>query len=67
MREQLEERVTALQADFDRGNERLKLLEDEADKLRETLLRIAGAIQVLAEELGRSDDDPADGEQAGPA
>ena len=45
---------------------RLKQLEDEADKLRETLLRIAGAIQVLTEELGRSDD-AADGENAGPA
>ena len=66
MREQLEERVTALQADFDRGNERLKLLEDEADKLRETLLRIAGAVQVLTEELERSGD-PAAGEHAGPA
>lgn len=56
MREQLEERVASLQSEFDRGNERLKLLEDEADKLRETLLRIAGAIQVLTEELERSGD-----------
>ncbi len=65
MREQLEERVASLQADFDRGNERLKQLEDDADKLRETLLRIAGAIQVLTEELGRSDEAD-DGEHAGP-
>jgi predicted nuclease with TOPRIM domain len=65
MREQLQDRVASLQSEFDRGNERLKQLDDEADKLRETLLRIAGAIQVLTEELERSED--ADGEPAGPA
>lgn len=63
MREQLEERVASLQSEFDRGNERLQLLEDEADKLRETLLRIAGAVQVLTEELERSE--AGDGEPAG--
>lgn len=61
MREQLQDRVTALQGDFDRGKARLEQLEGEADKLRETLLRIAGAIQVLTEELGR-DDGPGSGE-----
>ena len=66
MREQLQERVASLQGDFDRGNERLKQLEDEADKLRETLLRIAGAVQVLTEELERTED-AGDGETAGPA
>lgn len=64
MREQLQERVSALQADFERGNERLKEIENEADKLRETLLRIAGAIQVLTEELGRQDG-AADGDDSG--
>lgn len=56
MREQLQERVAELQADFERGNERLRDLDSEADKLRETLLRIAGAIQVLTEELERQGD-----------
>jgi predicted nuclease with TOPRIM domain len=55
LREQLEERVAELQSDFDRGSERLKDLDAEADKLRETLLRIAGAIQVLTEELKRDE------------
>ena len=55
LREQLQERVAELQSEFDRGNQRLKELESEADKLRETLLRIAGGIQVLSEELKREE------------
>jgi predicted nuclease with TOPRIM domain len=51
VREKLTERRDTLKADFDKGNARLKELESEADKLRETLLRISGAIQVLTEEL----------------
>lgn len=51
MREKLTERRDSLKAEFDKGNARLKELESEADKLRETLLRISGAIQVLTEEL----------------
>lgn len=64
MRDQLNERVAALKADFERGKTRLEELEAEADKLRETLLRISGAVQVLTEELARSEadaDDPAGG------
>jgi len=55
LREQLQERVAELQSEFDRGNQRLKELDREADKLRETLLRIAGGIQVLSEELKREE------------
>ena len=55
LREQLQERVAELQSEFDRGNQRLKELDSEADKLRETLLRIAGGIQVLSEELKREE------------
>lgn len=51
MREKLTERRDSLKVEFDKGNTRLKELESEADKLRETLLRISGAIQVLTEEL----------------
>ena len=60
MREQLEERVAALKADFDRGRVRLEELEAEADALRETMLRVAGGIQVLTEELARGDAAAAD-------
>lgn len=56
MRDQLTERVAALKADFERGKAKLEQLEDEADKLRETLLRVSGAVQVLTEELARGDD-----------
>jgi predicted nuclease with TOPRIM domain len=52
LREKLTERRDALKAEFDKGNARLQAIETEADKLRETLLRISGAIQVLTEELG---------------
>jgi len=45
LRDQLQERVNELQTEFDRGNERLKALDQEADKLRETLLRIAGEVR----------------------
>jgi hypothetical protein len=34
-------------------------LEQKQRTLRETLLRISGAIQVLEEELGRSEEAPA--------
>lgn len=51
MREKLIDRRDSLKAEFDKGNARLKELENEAEKLRETLLRISGAIQVLTEEL----------------
>ncbi len=59
MREQLQERVAALKADFERGKARLEELDAEADQLRETMLRVAGGIQVLTEELARGDDPPA--------
>jgi predicted nuclease with TOPRIM domain len=47
-----------LKADFERGKARLEQLEAESDKLRETLLRVSGAIQVLTEELARNAEPP---------
>lgn len=52
MREQLEKRLEALRAEFEKGQKKLQDLESEAGSLRNTLLRISGAIQVLEEELG---------------
>jgi hypothetical protein len=52
MRERLEQRLAELRAEFDRGQQTLDQLETQAMTVRQTLLRISGAIQVLEEELG---------------
>lgn len=51
MQQQLESRLAELRAEFEKGQQRLKEIEVEASSLRDTLLRISGAIQVLQEEL----------------
>lgn len=51
MQQQLETRLNELRAEFEKGQHRLKELESESVSLRDTLLRISGAIQVLQEEL----------------
>ncbi|WP_295455104.1 hypothetical protein [uncultured Thiodictyon sp.] len=52
MQAQIQSRLAELKADFSQGNARLRDLESQAADLRQTLLRIAGAIQVLEELLG---------------
>jgi predicted nuclease with TOPRIM domain len=54
MREQLQNRLEALKAEFETGEKRLAELENQASMLRQTLLRISGAIQVLDEELSNA-------------
>jgi len=51
MEEQLQKRLEELKKDFEIGQSRLKELETEQAYVRETLLRISGAIQVLEEAL----------------
>jgi len=51
MREQLEERLSKLKSEFESGQQMLAELEAKASNLRETLLRISGAVQVLEEAL----------------
>jgi hypothetical protein len=53
--EQLEARLAELQRDFETGERRLRVLQTEETQLRETLLRIDGAITVLSELLSSSD------------
>ncbi|NTU41598.1 MAG: hypothetical protein HGA78_00805 [Nitrospirales bacterium] len=53
MREKLEKRLSALKAEFESGQKMLAELEAKEAKLRETMLRISGAIQVLEEELAQ--------------
>jgi predicted nuclease with TOPRIM domain len=49
LREQLRARLEELRREFETGQARLQELETQATRLRETLLRISGAIQVLEE------------------
>jgi hypothetical protein len=51
MREQLEQRVRELKAEQHKGHQMLAELEGREAELRQTLLRINGAIQVLEEML----------------
>jgi hypothetical protein len=52
MRAQLQARLTELTRDHQLGQGRLAELDREQAALRETLLRISGAMQVLEELLG---------------
>ena len=54
MREQLEQRLTQLKAELESGQKMLAELEQKQANLRDTLLRISGAVQVLEEELGKT-------------
>ena len=51
MQEKLRQRIVSLKDEFNMGQRRLELLEAEANQLRQTLMRISGAIQVLEEAL----------------
>jgi predicted nuclease with TOPRIM domain len=55
MREQLQNRLEELKKEFETGQGRLKELEAEQAYVRETMLRISGAIQVLEEALRESE------------
>lgn len=49
MQDQIAARLEELKQDYARGQARLQELDMQQAALRETLLRIAGAIQVLEE------------------
>jgi hypothetical protein len=51
-REQLQARLETLKREDRAGEARVRELEQELTKLRQTVLRISGAIQVLEELLG---------------
>ncbi len=51
MRERLQARLDVLKNEFQTGQTRLRDIEQQGTQLRETLLRISGAIQVLEELL----------------
>lgn len=51
MREQLQTRLAELQHDLEVGERRLAQIDQERAQLRDTMLRISGAIQVIEELL----------------
>jgi len=57
MEDRLKERLTQLREEFANGQSQLLQAEARVRELRETLLRISGAIQVLSEELGETKED----------
>lgn len=70
MRAQLEKRLEELRKEYEKGLNEMRELEARQNTLRQTMLRISGAIQVIEEELRRSDaheaGDPAAEETAEP-
>jgi len=59
MKEKIEARLAELRTEFETGQRMLAELEEKWEKLRESMLRIAGAIQVL-EEIGGAGRDEED-------
>ena len=53
MRENLEQRLTQLKAEFEAGQKMLADLETKKNEIQATVLRISGAIQVLEELLAQ--------------
>ncbi|HZN94704.1 MAG TPA: hypothetical protein VFB81_18445 [Myxococcales bacterium] len=53
MREQLQKRLEELRAEFEKGKATLQDLEARTASVREMMLRLSGAIQVLQEELDK--------------
>lgn len=66
MRQQLQQRLEELKNEYETGQRTLAEMEAKSANLRNTLLRISGAIQVLEEELakpGNTNGSPAEKEQ----
>jgi hypothetical protein len=55
MREQMRLRLEELKKEFEIGQQRLQETEKQQAALRETMLRISGAIQVLEEVLANGE------------
>jgi hypothetical protein len=57
MKQQIEQRLQSLKAEFAEGQKVLADLEAKQASVRDTLLRISGAIQVLEELVKANSDD----------
>lgn len=64
MHDQVQRRLAELKSEFETGQARLLDLERQEAHLRETMLRISGAIQVL-EELVSQESTDGDGKAGG--
>lgn len=49
MREQIEARLTQLRTEYGKGQAQLRQLDGQMEAVRETLLRIGGAVMILEE------------------
>jgi len=56
MRKQLEQRLEQIKKEFESGQKLLLDLEARQTEVKNTLLRMQGAIQVLEEELAKNDE-----------
>jgi len=61
MRDQMQSRLEVLRQEFETGQARLRELERQESVLRETMLRISGAIQVLEELLAQGNGERTNG------
>lgn len=57
MRAQIEKRLSALKTEYQNGEKLLGDLDVRRSELRDTMLRITGAIQVLEEALQEPDEE----------
>ncbi len=57
MQQQIQSRIEVLKNEFETGQAKLRELEMQQARVRETLLRISGAIQVLEEMLAANQPD----------
>lgn len=58
MHERLQQRIQSLKTEYEAGQKMLADLEAKQANLRDTLLRISGAIQILEETLAESEAPP---------
>jgi hypothetical protein len=49
----MNDRLTELRRELEKGRQRLEILDRERQELRDTMLRISGAIQVIEELLAQ--------------
>jgi chromosome segregation ATPase len=63
MKQQLEQRLKELKAEFESGQKMLAEMEAKQANLRNTLLRISGAIQVIEEELAKESQPTSNGDE----